>query len=92
MKKGTTSRAKALAFGALIGVRITRMPSLAKTSSKERENLASRSRIRNLVLAPSSERSIAKFRACWVTKADSGLLVETVTRTRRVAISRKNST
>jgi len=38
--------AKAFAFGALIGVRITRIPSDPKTASKERQNLASRSRMR----------------------------------------------
>ena len=38
--------AKAFAFGALIGVRITRIPSDTKTSSMERENLASRSQMR----------------------------------------------
>jgi hypothetical protein len=73
-------------------VRITRIPSLAKTSSKERENLASRSRTRNVILACSSERLIARLRACWVTNAESGPLVETPRRTRRDPISMKKST
>jgi hypothetical protein len=67
-------------------VQITKIPSVAKTSSKERENLASRSPMRNLILAPSSERLTARFHACWVTKTESGLLVEAVTCTRRVPI------
>jgi hypothetical protein len=68
------------------------MPSLANTSSKERQNLASRSWMRSLFPAPSSEKLMARFRACWVTKTESALPVETVTCTRRVAISLKNST
>jgi len=69
-----------------------RIPSDAKTSSKERENLASRSRMRKPICVPSSARLIARFLACWVTKEESGLVVETVTCTRRVPISMKNKT
>jgi hypothetical protein len=72
-------------------VQIARIPSLAKTSSKEREHLASRSRIRNLTPAPSSERLIARLRACRLTRTESGLLVATLTCTARVPISMKNS-
>jgi hypothetical protein len=79
-------------LGALIGVRITRIPSDTKTSSKERRNLASRSRTRKPICAPSSARLITRFLACWVTKEESGLVVETVTCTRRVLISMKNRT
>src|SRR3990170_436970 len=78
--------AKAFAFGALIGVRVTRIPSDTQTSSKERENLASRSRMRKPICVPSSARLIARFLACWVTKEESGLVVETVTCTRRVPV------
>ena len=60
--------AKAFAFGALIGVRTTRIPSLAKTSSKERENLASRSRIRNWHQRNHPPRRQAISRSAWVTR------------------------
>jgi hypothetical protein len=84
--------AKAFAFGALIGVRITRIPSDTKTGSKERQNLASRSRMRKPICVPSSARLITRFLACWVTNEESGLVVATVTCTRRVPISMKNRT
>jgi hypothetical protein len=84
--------AKAFAFGALIGVRITRIPSDTKTVSKERQNLASRSRMRKSICVPSSARLITRFLACWVTNEESGLVVETVTCTRRIPISMKNRT
>ena len=59
----------------------------AKTLSNERANLASRSRTRKRIGRPSSLSRITTFRACWVMKDASGLLVETVTCTRRVPIS-----
>jgi len=73
-------------------VRITRIPSDPKTASKERENLASRSRMRKPICVRSSARLITRFLACWVTKEQSGLVVETVTCTRRAPISMKNRT
>jgi hypothetical protein len=53
--------AKAFAFGALIGVRITRTPSDTKTSLKERGNLASRSLMRKRICVPSLARLITRF-------------------------------
>src|SRR5712691_10568807 len=71
-RTGLTSRsAKALAFGARIGVRMTRTPSVSNTPSKGPENLASRSRRRNRT--PESRSSMARFPACWVTRAESGV-------------------
>jgi len=55
-----------------IGVRTILMPSERNTSSKASVNLASRSWIRNLGDRPSSWNVMAKFRACWVTQAESG--------------------
>ena len=43
-------------------------------------------------LVPSSARLITRFLACWVTKEESGLVVATVTCTRRAPISMKNRT
>jgi len=48
----------AFARGARTGVRRMRMPSLAKTASKQSVNLLSRSRIKNVKLATRSPRSI----------------------------------
>jgi hypothetical protein len=62
----------ALAFGARIGVRTILMPSERNTSSKASVNLVSRSWIRNLGDRPFSWRVMARFRACWVTQAESG--------------------
>jgi hypothetical protein len=71
---------------------MTWIPSDANSASKERQNLASRSRRRKRTCVPSSARLITRFRACWVTKEASGFLVERVTCTRRVPISMKNRT
>src|SRR3989337_30753 len=78
----TNRSAKALARGARIGVRMTRTPSVRNTSSNGTENLASRSRSRNLT-SP-SRSSIARFLACWVTHAESGCAVTPTTCSRRV--------
>jgi transposase InsO family protein len=58
----TKRSAIAFAFGARTGVLMTRMPSLAKTSSKARVNLLSRSRIRNRNRDGCSWRSKAELR------------------------------
>jgi hypothetical protein len=66
----------ALARGALMGVRTTRTPSVANTSSKGPQNLASRSWMRNRSGCVRSSRWKAKFLASWVTQAPSGLVVQ----------------
>jgi hypothetical protein len=48
------------------------MPSERNTSAKASVNLVSRSWIRNLGDRPFSWRVKARFRACWVTQAESG--------------------
>src|SRR5438093_13463842 len=63
----------ALAFEARIGVRLILMPAERNTSSNGPVNLLSRSWIRNLGERPSSRKVMARFRACWVTQAESGL-------------------
>jgi hypothetical protein len=65
-------------------------PSVRNTSSKERENFESRSRIRNLT--PRSRSPTATLRACWVTQAESGFLVRPKTWTRRDPSSIAKST
>src|SRR5207245_11465419 len=82
----------ALAFGARIGVRMTSAPWARNTSSKEAVNLASWSRIRNLMEQPRSSRSIVRFRACWVIHSELGLAVAPATCTRLVPTSLKNNT
>jgi hypothetical protein len=88
----TNRSAKAFARGARTGVRITRMPSGRKTSSKLAVNLASRSRIKNLTafvrLASTSDR----LRACWVTHSRTGLAVTPATYTLLVSSSMKKNT
>jgi hypothetical protein len=84
----THRSATAFAFGARTGVLITVSPSVRKTSSKAPENFESRSRRR---MCRSSRRpAIDRFRACWVTQAESGPLVVPATRTRLVESSMKN--
>jgi hypothetical protein len=68
----------------------TSRPSVRRTSSKDPENLASRSRSRRCV--SSSSWVIERFRACWVIQAESGRLVVPATGTRLVESSMKNST
>src|SRR5438552_484392 len=70
-----------LPCGARIGVRTILMPAERNTSSKEPENLVSRSWIRNLGERPSSWRAMARFRPCWVTQAESGCEVAPPRRT-----------
>jgi hypothetical protein len=60
----TNRSAKALARGALTGVRMIRTPSALRTSSKLAVNLASRSRIRNLTDCVRWDSSKLKFLAC----------------------------
>jgi hypothetical protein len=67
-----TRSACALAFGARKGVRITCIPSERSTVSNGRQNFESRSRMRNRMAGKWPSRSIARFRACWVTQAESG--------------------
>src|SRR5215218_7719467 len=67
----TQRSAWAFAFGAITGVRITRMPSVRKTSSKVWLNFASRSWTRNRNGCSSANRMI-RLRACWATQRPSG--------------------
>ena len=75
-----------------MGVRMTSAPSLLNTSSKLGVYFESRSLIRNRKDARSSASSHERFRACWVTQAESGFLVAPSTRTRLVASSIANKT
>ena len=61
----TKRSAIAFAFGARTGVLMIWMPSLAKTASKSRVNLLSRSRIRNRNDPGCSWSVQANWRACW---------------------------
>ena len=88
----TQRSATVLARGARIGVRTTRMPSEAKTTSNDRVNLASRSRTRTVGRRPASCRSQARFRACCVTQSLVGCSVQPAKKTRRMWSSMKNST
>jgi hypothetical protein len=81
---------KAFAFGARTGVFATVSPSVRRTSSKGPENLASRSRRRMCLF--STRPVVARFRACWVTQAESGRLVAPATWTRLVESSMKKRT
>ena len=63
----TKRSAIAFAFGARTGVLMIRMPSLAKTASKSRVNLLSRSRIRNRNEPGCSWSVQVNWRACWLT-------------------------
>src|SRR6266700_6237757 len=92
----THRSANALAFGAWMGVVMVWMPSAAKTSSKARVNLLSRSRTRNRgALVPafvSPSRLIESSRARWATHSPFGWSVTPARRTRRVCSSIKNKT
>src|ERR1035437_2884650 len=59
-----TRSAWALAFGAWIEVRMTRIPSARSSVSNDRLNLVSRSRMRNRMAGEWPSRSITRFRAC----------------------------
>ena len=71
---------------------MTRVPAAANTSSKTLVNLASRSRMRNLMASPRSPRSISRFLACWATQAPVGLAVAPMMWMVRVECSMKNRT
>jgi hypothetical protein len=77
----------ALAFGAAVS-RITLIPSPWKTASKARLNFASRSWTRRRGRRPRSSRSISRLRACCAIQRPSGLLVEAMYSTRRLAMQR----
>jgi len=51
---------------------MTSMPSERRTASNDRLNFVSRSRMRNRIAGDRPSRFIARFRACWVTHAESG--------------------
>ena len=70
------------ACGPWIGVSITVMPSLRKTSSKAAVNLLSRSWIRKRMRSNSKVK--LRLRACWVTHAPVGLVVQPARWTRRL--------
>src|ERR671936_1907770 len=70
----TKRSAKAFACGARIGVWITLMPSLRKTSSKAPLNLLSRSWIRKRIRSKKPVK--LRLRACWVTQPPVGLVVQ----------------
>src|ERR1035441_10108198 len=63
----------AFARGALMGVLMMRIPSAAKTASKEEVNFVSRSRMRNLADVVRCVRSEQRLRACWVTQPGDGV-------------------
>src|SRR6266511_3467811 len=86
----THRSANAFALGARTGAFTTAIPSVRNTSSKGPENLASRSRSRTCF--SSRLPVIGRFRACWVTQAESGRLVVPATWTRLVESSMKNRT
>jgi hypothetical protein len=67
-------------------------PSERNTSSKVRQNFASRSRSKKRTRRPRSPSTSSRFRACWATQAPSGLAVTPPRWTRRVSSSMKNST
>src|SRR5664280_2991440 len=67
-----TLSAWALAFGAWIGVRMTRIPSERSTVSNDRLYLVSRSRMTNRMAGEWPSRSMTGLRACWVTHAEFG--------------------
>jgi hypothetical protein len=81
-----------VAFGACSGVRITSIPSERKISSKARLNFVSRSRISSWKRRSCSPSCMTRLRACWVTQAPSGLAVQAMHSSRRLASERKKST
>ncbi len=88
----TQRSAWAFALGACTGVKTTSAPSERNTSSKLRQNFASRSRIRKQTRRPRSPSISSRLRACWVTQAPSGLAVTPPGWIRLVSSSIKNST
>jgi hypothetical protein len=81
-----------LAFGARIGVRITRIPSERSTSSNDQLNFVSRSRMRNRAGVVRASSPSARLRACWVTHVESGCAVEGLTWIRRLPSSMNTRT
>jgi hypothetical protein len=63
---------------------------LRNTSSKEPLYLLSRSRISKRT--PSSTKSMPRLRACWVTQAPVGWVVQPASQTRRLACAMKKNT
>src|SRR6266571_5041251 len=84
--------AYAFAVGARTGVASTWAPSERNTSSKLRQNFASRSWSRKRTCRPRSPSTSCRLRACWVTQALPGWAVTPARCTRRVSSSMKNST
>jgi hypothetical protein len=84
--------AKPFALGACTGVSTTSASSDRNTSSKARQNLASRSRSRKRTRRPRSPNVSRRLRACWTTQAPSGLAVTPPKCTCRVSSSIKTST
>src|SRR4029450_6302882 len=70
----TKRSAQAFACGARIGVWMTSIPSPRKTSSKAPLNLLSWSWIRNRIRSKMPVK--LRLRACWVTQAPVGLVVQ----------------
>src|SRR5437868_15470649 len=85
----TKRSASAFAFGARTGVLMISIPSLAKTASKSRVNLLSRSRMRKRKGGRRSWSVEANCRACWVTHGRFGLTVQPAKWTRRLPNSMK---
>lgn len=71
---------------------MTFIPPAANTSSKGPQNLEARSWMRNRTGAESSSRTIVRFRACWVTHAESGWAVTPARCTLRLESSMKKRT
>ena len=76
--------AGAFAFGAINGVSANRAPSDIEMSSKFLANFRSRSPTSTRTSMPSSASFQLRFRACWVTQAEVGSVVQTAANTRRV--------
>jgi hypothetical protein len=87
-----TRSAWAFAFGAPIGVRMTRILSERTTASNDRLNFASWSRMRNRTGLVRASSPRARLRACWVTQAESGCAVEGLTWIRRLPSSMNTRT
>ena len=87
-----TPSAWALAFGAWMGVTITRAPSERVTWSNVRLNFVSRSRMKNRTELARASRPSARLRACWVTQVESGCAVEGLTWIRRLPSSMNTRT
>src|SRR5450756_1736045 len=87
-----TRSACALAFGARIGVRMTRIPSERSTASNDRLYLESRSRMRNRTGLVRASSPRARLRACWVTHVESGCAVALLRWIRRLPSSMNTRT